>query len=132
MPRFTIEAAYRIAVYRLRTYETDTVEQACRMAVEDGDWSGQKEDYETTGDTYVSGAWPGADTAYRLASLPVPSQFSETVQRKAAHFEVLLGILKVLAHAPDVTAPDPPFWRQHADAAIAKAEAILAGVSDPD
>ena len=54
------------------------------------------------------------------------------MQRKADHFETLLGILKVLAHAPDGAASDPPFWRQRADAAIAKAEAILAGARDPD
>lgn len=54
------------------------------------------------------------------------------MQRKADHFETLLGILKVLAHAPDGAVSDPPFWRQRADAAIAKAEAILAGTRDPD
>ena len=130
MPHFTIEATYRIPVYRQRTYEAETVEQACRLAIEDDDWSDQKEDYESSGETYVIGAWPGADTAYRV--LPVSSQFGETLQRKADHFETLLGILKVLAHAPDATAPDLPFWRPRADAAIAKAEAILAGARDPD
>lgn len=132
MTFFTIEATYRIPVYRQRTYEADTVAQACRLAIEDDDWSEQKEDYESSGETYVTGAWPGADTAYRVTALPVPSQFGETLQRKADHFETLLGILKVLAHAPDPATPDLPFWRQRADAAIAKAEAILAGARDPD
>ena len=132
MPNFTIEATYRIPVYRQRTYEADTVEQACRLAIEDDDWSEQKEDYESSGETYVTGAWPGAGSAYRVAALPVPSQFGETVQRKADHFETLLGVLKVLAHVPDLTAPDLPFWRPRAEAAIAKAEAILAGARDPD
>jgi len=50
------------------------------------------------------------------------------LQRKANHSETLLGILKVLAHE---TPSDPPFWRQRAFAAIAKAEAILAGAPDP-
>ena len=49
------------------------------------------------------------------------------LQRKADHFETPLGILKLLAHAPDAL-----FWRQRAHAAIAKAEAILAGASDPE
>lgn len=128
MPFFTIEATYRIPVYRQRTYEAETVEQACRLAIEDDDWSGQKEDFESAGETYVTSAWPGPDSAYRVTALPVPSQFGETAQRKADHFETLLGILKVLAHAP---VSDPPFWRQRADAAIAKAEAILAGARDP-
>jgi hypothetical protein len=79
----------------------------------------------------VTGAWPGEDTAYRVAALSVPSRFGETLQRKADHFETLLGILKVLAHTPDGVVSDPPFWRQRADAAIAKAEAIPAGARDP-
>ena len=54
------------------------------------------------------------------------------MQRKADHFETLLGLLKVLAHAPGGPASDPPFWRHRADAAIAKAEAILASARDPD
>jgi hypothetical protein len=132
MPFFTIEATYRVPVYRQRTYEADAVAQACRLAIEDNDWSDQKEDFESSGETYVTGAWPGSDTAYRVTALRVPSQFGETVQRKADHFETLLGLLKVLAHTPDDAASDPPFWRQRADAAIAKAEAILAGARDPD
>ncbi len=34
MPRFTIETTYRLPVYRHRTYEAETVEQACRLAIE--------------------------------------------------------------------------------------------------
>ena len=132
MPRFTLETTYRLPIYRQRTYEAETLESACRLAIEDDDWSDQKEDFESSGETYVTGAWPGADSAYRATALPVPSQFGETAQRKADHFETLLGILKVLAHAPDGAASDPPFWRQRADAAIAKAEAILAGGRDPN
>ncbi len=135
MPFFTIEATYRIPVYRQRTYEADTLAQACRLAIEDDDcddWFDQKEDFESSGETYITGAWPGPDNAYRVTALPVPTEFRETAQRKADHFETLLGILKVLAHAPDGAASDPPFWRQRADAAIAKAEAILAGARDPD
>jgi len=132
MPHFTIEATYRVPVYRQRTYEADTVEQACRLAIEDDDWSEQKEDYESSGETHVTGAWPGVDTAYRVAALTVPSQVGETLQRKADHFETLLDILKVLAHAPDGAPSDPPFWRQRADTAIAKAEAILSGARDPE
>ena len=70
MPRFTIEATYRLPVYRQRSYEAETLEEACRLAVEDDDWSEQKEDYESSGETYVTGAWPGEDTAYRIAALP--------------------------------------------------------------
>ena len=45
MPRFTIETTYRLPVYRQRSYEAETLQEACRLAVEDDDWSEQKEDY---------------------------------------------------------------------------------------
>jgi hypothetical protein len=127
MPRFTIETPYGLPVYRQRAYDAETLEEACRLAVEDDDWSEQKEDYESSGETYVTRAWPGEDTAYRVTALRLPSQFGEMLQRKADHYETLLGILKVLAHTPEA-----PFWRERADAAIAKAEAILAGAPDPE
>lgn len=132
MPIFTIEATYRIPIYRQRSYEADTLAEACRLAIEDDDWEGQKEDYETAGETYVTGAWAGDVSPYGVPALAVPSHFGESVQRKAEHFEVLLGLLKVFAHAPDGDLPDDLAWRQRADAAIAKAEAILAGARDPD
>ena len=131
MPLVTIETTYNLPVFRQRTYEAETIDQACRLAIEDDDWSGEKADVESSGDTYVTGVWPGADAAYKSSATPIPSQFRETIQRKADHFEALLGILKVLAHAPEVTAPDAAFWRPRAEAAIAKAEAILAGAPDP-
>jgi hypothetical protein len=131
MPLFTIETTYRLPVFRQRTYDAETIDQACRLAIGDDDWSDEKADVESSGDTYVTGVWPGADAAYRGPAAPIPSQCRETTQRKADHFEALLGMLKVLAHAPDVTAPDTAFWRPRAEAAIAKAEAILAGAPDP-
>jgi hypothetical protein len=131
MAKFTVECTYRIPVYRQRSYEADTVEDACQRAVEDDDWSNQKEDYESAGATYVSGAWPGEDTAYRVTAIAVPSEFEEALRRQADHFETLLGILKILAHAGDGGGSDLAHWRDRADAAIAKAEAILAGARDP-
>jgi predicted NUDIX family NTP pyrophosphohydrolase len=49
------------------------------------------------------------------------------LQRRADHYETLLGILKVLTHTPET-----PFWRERADDAIAKPEAILAGAPDAE
>lgn len=129
MPVFTVESTYHLPVFRQRTYEAGTIEQACRLAVEDEGWSDEQADVDSSGDTYVSGIWLGA--AYQGSAAPIPSQFEETIQRKANHFEALLGILEVLAHAPDVAARDSPSWRSRAEAAIAKAEAILAGAPDP-
>ncbi|ESY71799.1 hypothetical protein X743_18900 [Mesorhizobium sp. LNHC252B00] len=131
MPLFTIETAYSLPAYRHCIYEADTIDQACRLAVEDDDWSDQKLDYETAGETYVSGIWRGKGAPYEAPALAIPSQFGETLRRKADHFETLLGILKVLAHVPDLSAPKLPFWVPRAQSAIAKAEAILAGAPDP-
>ena len=132
MPTFTIETTYRLPIYRQRNYEAGTLEAACALAVADEGWDDEKSDVETSGDTYVTGAWEGRNAAYRGRALGIPSQFGEQVQRKADHFEELLGLLKVFAHAPDAEPADGPFWRLRLDAAIAKAEAILASVSDPD
>ena len=71
--------------------------RSLRLAIEDDDWEGQKEDYESAGETYVTGAWPGDVTPYSVPALPIPSHFGEALQRKAEHFEVLLGLLKVFA-----------------------------------
>lgn len=131
MPLFTVETTYHLPIYRQRTYEAETIDHACQLAIADEGWSDEQSDVDSSGDTFVSGVWPGADAAYQGRAAPIPSQFRETIQRKADHFEALLGILKVLAHAPDVTAPGAAFWRPRAVAAIAKAEAILAGAPDP-
>lgn len=132
MATFTIETTYRLPVFRQRSYEADTLAAACRLAIEDDDWEGQKEDYETSGETYVTGAWPGDTQPYSGPSLAIPTQFGESFQRKSEHYEVLLGLLKVFAHAPEGGPADPPYWRERADTAIAKAEAILADARDPD
>ncbi len=130
MPIFTIETTYRLPVYRQRSYEAETLDAACALAIADEGWDDEKSDVETSGDTYVTGAWDGRDAAYRGRALIVPSQFGEQVQRKADHFEVLLGLVNVLGSAHD--AASRTYWRERAALAVAKAEAILAGARDPD
>jgi hypothetical protein len=133
MPEFTIETTYRIPVYRQRSYQAGTLAEACRLAIEDDDWEGQKEDYESAGETYVTGVWEGADTAYRVPALPVPPHFGETMQRQVAHFEVLLGLLKMLFSDILSGRPTAPEWLvKTARAAIARGEAILDGAHGPD
>ena len=131
MPTFTIETTYHLPIYRHRTHEADTPDEACRLAIEDDDWSDEKSDWDNSGETYVSGVWQGVDAAYRGPPLPIPSQFSEAIRRKADHFETLLGVLKILAHVENLGAPDLPYWLPKAQTAIAKAEAIFAGAPDP-
>lgn len=130
MPVFTIETTYRLPVFRQRSYEAETIAGACGLAIEDDDWSHERHDHESAGETFVTGAWQGRDVAYRARALPVPSHHHETLQRRAEHFEVLLGLVKVLSG--DVKPSDRVFWRDRAQSAIAKAQAILAGAKDPD
>jgi hypothetical protein len=121
MSLFTIETSYHLPIYRYRMIRADTLEDACRLAVQDPDWRFERRDYACAGATYVAGAWSGLDITKRAAYLSIPPQFRETEQRKADHFPVLLARLK------DSAAPDDAA----AQGAIAKAEAILAGKPDP-
>jgi hypothetical protein len=132
MPTFTIETTYHLPVYRHRSYEAGTIEEACKLAIEDDDWSDEKRDYESAGETYVSGAWQGHDAAYRGCVLPVPSHYAETIQRKADHFEVILKHLKNLADFKNIRACDRSHWLRRAQIVAMEAEAILAGDPDPD
>lgn len=132
MPEFTIETTYRLPVYRQRTYAAETPEAACRLAIKDEDWSQQKEDCESSGETFVTGIWQGADAAYCGRAVQVAPPFEETLQRQARHFEVLLGLLKILLgdfEAGRTTAPD---WIGKARWAVQLAEAILDGARGPD
>jgi hypothetical protein len=132
MPSFTIETTYRLPVYRQQTYEAATMEEACLLAVDDDEWSDEKRDYESAGETYVTGIWSGENAAYTGAAQPIPAHYVETPQRIALHLEVLLGLVKVLASQSDTEQLDRAFRLERAQPAIAKAEAILAGSRDPD
>jgi hypothetical protein len=132
MPVFTIETTYCLPVYRQQTYEAATTDEACRHAIDDDDWSDEKNDYESAGKTYVTGIWSGENAAYSGTAQPIPSHYVETPQRIALHFEVLLGLVKVLASQSDTERLDRAFWLERAQPAIAEAEAILAGGREPD
>ncbi len=132
MPTYTVETTYRVPVYRQRTYHAATPAEACRQAIEDDDWSNDKLDYEAAGETYVTGIWLGADAAYSGDAVPVPSHFDETIQRKAAHFEVLFGLLKIVVADQAAQRQTDAYWLARANAAVAKAEAIIEGARDPD
>ena len=130
MLNYTIETTYHLPTYRQRTYEASTVEEACRLAREDDDWSDDKQDDESAGETYVTGIWEGPDAAYRGQAIPVPSQFGETERRKAEHFDDMLNALSDVLAAHDRPGRDIP-WGAVRNA-IAKASAIIAGQRDPD
>ncbi len=131
MPDFTIESTYWLPVFRHRTYQADTAEEACQIALKDPDWSERKDDEECAGETYVSGIWHGANAAFNAPSVRVPAQFSESLRRRAEHFEILLGILQVLLKDTELPPAMQTFWRHRAEEAVARGEAILAGAPDP-
>jgi hypothetical protein len=114
MPKFTIEATYRLPVYRHRTYEADCLQDALRQAIEDEEWEGATEDYDTSGETYITGAWEGEKTAYHGPNLPIPPEFNETVQRKAAMFDEMLAALNRISEYPKQgePCPDDPTYKQ--------------------
>src|SRR3546814_2235023 len=88
MPSFTIESTYRLPVFRHRTYEAATAEDACRLAIADEDWTGQKEDYENSGATYLTGIWRGVDSAY-IAPAQMP------VRRSEEHTSELQSLMRI-------------------------------------
>ncbi|RWD43467.1 hypothetical protein [Mesorhizobium sp.] len=132
MPEFTIETTYRLPLFRHATYSANTPEVACRLAIEDKDWSDQREDYESSGEIYVTGIWEGADAAYRGQTIHVPRHFGEAAQRKAKHFELMLGLLKIMVGDTKAGRPTAPEWLAKSEWAIALGEAILEGALGPD
>lgn len=132
MPDYTIEAMYHLPVYRRRTYRAATVAQACRLAIEDEDWAAGSLDHDSAEETFVTGIWEGADAAWSGSPLPVPAHFEEMVQRKADHFEILLGLLKMMLADLRAGRASPAEWVERAKQAVALGEAIIAGARGPD
>lgn len=132
MPDFTIESTYHLPVFRHRTYAGDTLEAACRAAVDDDNWDLTEKDYDSSGEVHITGVWEGAHSAYTGPSIPVPSQFDEAVQRRARHFEMLLGLLKIFFDDARAARPPSPDWLARSAWEIARGEAILGNAPDPD
>lgn len=132
MPDFTIETTYHLPVFRHRTYAADTLEDACRLAVADDNWDIAEKDDDSSGAVHVSGIWEGTHAAHSGPSAQIPSEFDEPVQRRARHFEILLGVLKILADDASAARPPSHDWLARSAWAIARGEAILAGHPDPD
>ncbi|MBB3918649.1 hypothetical protein [Rhizobium fabae] len=132
MPAYTIETTYNLPVFRHGTYLADTPEAACKVAIGDGNWESAKKDHASSGEIHVTGIWEGENTAYAGLSIAVPSQFNDAAQRRARHFEILLGLLKMMLHDAHAARPASLDWLAKSAWAIARGEAILAGSPDPD
>ncbi|ACI59565.1 conserved hypothetical protein (plasmid) [Rhizobium leguminosarum bv. trifolii WSM2304] len=132
MPDFTIETTYHLPVFRHRTYAAATLEAACRAAVEDDNWDLAEKDYDSSGEVHITGVWEGAHSAYTGPSVQVPSQFDEAVQRRARHFEILLGLLKIFFEDAHAARPPSLDWLARSAWEIARGEAILGNAPNPD
>ena len=137
MPAYTVESSYHLPTYRHRTYIADDPAAACLAALEDDDWDGGQADYESAGETYVSGLWEGENAAYRGEALPIPAQFDETANRKAGYFGDLVSILETVMEELRCAAGGSPSdgtvraALDQAAIAIARGHAILSGAADP-
>ncbi len=129
---YCIETTYHLPVYRQRIYRAESLEAACRFAVEDEGWGDEKSDVESSGETFVMGIWAGEDGAWRGAALPVPSHFRETVERLSAHFDALVELLAEAAQPLGLSEAAFRAWLPRAQAALAKARAIVDSARDPD
>lgn len=132
MPAYTIETTFTLPIFRHGTYIADTLEEACKAALVDDNWESLRKDYDASGEVHVTGIWRGEKAHNTGSSIPVPSQFDEAVQRRADHFEILLGLLKMMVHDAHAPRALPPYWRGKAAWAIARGEAILACAADPE
>ncbi|QBJ16730.1 hypothetical protein EYD00_25125 (plasmid) [Agrobacterium sp. 33MFTa1.1] len=132
MPDFTIETTYHLSVFRHRTYAADTPEAACRAAIDDDSWDIAAMDFDSSGPVHITGIWDSKLAAYGGPPLQIPQQFDEPVQRRARHFEILLGLLKMLLDDISSARPPLPDWLARSAWAIARGEAILAGEPDPE
>lgn len=131
MPAYTIETTYTLPTFRHGTYIADTPEAACKAALGDDNWESAKKDYDSSGEIHVTGIWEGDNAAYAGSPITVPSHFEESVRRRARHFEILLGLLKMLFHDVQAGRPLSGDWLAKSSWAIARGEAILAYAPDP-
>lgn len=106
MPAYTIETTYNLPILRHGTYTADMPESACKAAIADDNRESAKKDQDSSGEVHVTDIGAGKNASYTGSSIPVRSRFNDAVQRRARHFEILLGLLKILFH--DVHAARPP------------------------
>jgi hypothetical protein len=124
MPRYCVETSFHLPTYHHTVVEADSPEDACRLALENDDWSDAKQDPESAGETYVSGIWIGT-APYEGESVEVPTEFEEGVTRRATHY---LETLMLLVEASYGTFES---WRPRVSIAIQKARAIFDRRPDP-
>ncbi|GAA0002254.1 hypothetical protein BRDID11002_22550 [Bradyrhizobium diazoefficiens] len=118
-------------IYRQRTYEAETLDQACDLAIADEGWDDNRSDVETSGDTYVTGAWEGRDAAFSGRRLAFPSRSASRSSARPAISRCCSVCSRYSSTLRRKAQWMSSFGADARDVAIAKAEAILAGENDP-
>lgn len=131
MSWFVIETTYHLPVYRQRTYEAASIEDACRLAVADEGWEDEESDVDTSGETFVTGICENTERAYEGTARFIPDEFRETIQRKADLFERLVVLLREPVQSEGLSEVDLRRWLPEVQAALAQADAIVGGTVVP-
>lgn len=126
MSRFVIETTYHLPVYRQRVYDAASLEEACRLAVEDEGWEDEETDIDTSGETFVTGVWENAESAFQGTARSIPEKFRETIQRKADLFDRLVVLLREPARSMGLCQHEFERWLPKAQAGLAEASTITA------
>ena len=80
MTRYTVQAGYAVYVYATVSVEADSIEDACRAAIQEADASERWKASDHVGDPFVAAIDEGADIcpwSGPVSALPVPDRFSE-------------------------------------------------------
>lgn len=131
MSWFVIETTDHLPVYRQRTYEAASIEDACHLAVADEGWKDEESDVDTSGETFVTGIWENTERAYEGTARFILDEFRETIQRKADLFERLLVLLRQPVQSEGLSEVDLRRWLPEVQAALAQADAIVGGTVVP-
>ncbi len=118
MPLYCVETSFHVPTYHHTIVEAASPEDACKIALENDDWSDAKQDPESAGETYVSGIWIGT-VPYEGDRVEVPTEFEESVTRRATHYAETVMLLVEASYTTFES------WRPRLLAAIQTAQAIL-------
>ena len=80
MTRYTVQAGYAVYVYATVSVEADSIEDACRAAIQEADATERWKASDHVGDAFVAAIGEGADAcpwSGPVSALPVPDRFSE-------------------------------------------------------
>jgi hypothetical protein len=124
MPKFTIESTFDLPVFRHTTYDAPDAATAFALALADDQWDASKQDYDSCGETRLTGAWEGEDTAYSGTAVELPP--APPARVTVATYEHRHGRdVRVFAKLADA-------WVWHQQIAAENWEVKLLGASMPD